>query len=175
MERPQAKHRINEYITIEEIRLSKENNESEIMPTARALNMAEEEGLDLVEISPKAKPPVCRIMDYSKYLFNENKKKQAAKKKQKQIQVKEIKFRPSTGEADYQVKLRNLIKFLEKGNKAKVTIRYRGREMAHQGLGKELLDRVAEDLKDYGKVEQYPKFEGRQMIMVLAPFTKKSK
>ena len=143
------------------------------MPISRALQLAENEGMDLVEISPKAKPPVCRIMDYSKFLFNESKKKQAAKKKQKQIQVKEIKFRPSTGEADYQVKLRNLIKFLEKGNKTKVTIRYRGREIAHRDLGKELLNRIAEDLEDFGKVEQYPKFEGRQMIMVLTPQAKK--
>jgi len=158
---------------VDKIRLSKINNESEIMPISRALQLAENEGMDLVEISPKAKPPVCRIMDYSKFLFNESKKKQAAKKKQKQIQVKEIKFRPSTGEADYQVKLRNLIKFLEKGNKTKVTIRYRGREIAHRDLGKELLNRIAEDLEDFGKVEQYPKFEGRQMIMVLTPQAKK--
>lgn len=142
------------------------------MLLAGALELADDEGLDLVEISPQAKPPVCRIMDYSKFLFNENKKKQAQKKKQKQVQIKEIKFRPSTGEADYQVKLRNLIKFLENGDKTKVTIRFRGREMAHRELGKELLDKVVEDLKEYGKVEQYPKFEGRQMVMVLSPVKK---
>lgn len=112
-------------------------------------------------------------MDYGKFLFNEGKQKQAAKKKQKKVQTKEIKFRPSTGEGDFQVKLRNLIKFLEQGNKTKVTIRYRGRELAHKEIGRELLDRVEKELAEYGKVEQYPKFEGRQMVMVLAPLSKK--
>jgi len=131
--------------------------------------MALEAELDLVEIAPTAKPPVCRIMDYGKYLFEENKKKHAAKKKQKQIQVKEIKFRPGTDEGDYQVKLRNLIRFLNDGDKTKVTLRFRGREMAHQELGMKLMKRVEADLADYGVVEQFPKMEGRQMVMVLSP------
>jgi translation initiation factor IF-3 len=129
--------------------------------------------LDLVEIAPQAEPPVCRIMDYGKFLFEANKKKSEAKKKQKQIQVKEIKFRPGTEEGDYQVKLRNLTRFLEKGDKTKVSLRFRGREMAHQDLGLKLLQRVAEDLKDLSVVEQHPKKEGRQMTMVLAPSSKK--
>lgn len=134
---------------------------------------AEAADLDLVEIAPQAKPPVCRIMDYGKFLFEESKKKAEARKKQKQIQVKEVKFRPGTEEGDYQVKLRNLIRFLESGNKTKVSLRFRGREMAHQELGLQLLERVAEDLKDLSSVEQRPKKEGRQMIMVLAPISKK--
>jgi translation initiation factor IF-3 len=129
--------------------------------------------LDLVEIAPQAQPPVCRIMDYGKFLFEANKKKSEAKKKQKQIQVKEIKFRPGTEEGDYQVKLRNLTRFLEKGDKTKVSLRFRGREMAHQDLGLKLLQRVAEDLKELSVVEQHPKKEGRQMTMVLAPSSKK--
>ena len=129
--------------------------------------------MDLVEIAPQAKPPVCRIMDYGKFLFEESKQKALAKKKQKQIQVKEVKFRPGTEEGDYQVKLRNLVRFLESGNKAKVSLRFRGREMAHQDLGLKLLERVAEDLKDLSVVEQHPKKEGRQMTMVLAPGSKK--
>lgn len=135
--------------------------------------MAEEADLDLVEIAPQATPPVCRIMDYGKYVFEANKQKAIAKKKQKQIQVKEIKFRPGTEEGDYQVKLRNLTRFLEDGNKTKISLRFRGREMAHQDLGLKLLERVAEDLKDLSVVEQHPKKEGRQMIMVLAPSNKK--
>jgi len=140
---------------------------------ARALELAEEAELDLVEIAPQAEPPVCRIMDYGKYVFEANKQKAIAKKKQKQIQVKEIKFRPGTEEGDYQVKLRNLTRFLEEGNKAKVSLRFRGREMAHQDLGLKLLERVADDLKELSVIEQYPKKEGRQMIMVLAPSNKK--
>lgn len=171
--KPERKHRLNKEITVPEVRITDEAGESKIMPVAEALAMAEAQGLDLVEVSPTGKPPVCKAMDYGKFLFNEGKQKQAAKKKQKKVQLKEIKFRPSTGEGDYQVKLRNLIKFLEQGNKTKVTIRYRGRELAHREIGKELLERVEKDLKEYGKVEQYPKFEGRQMIMVLAPITKK--
>lgn len=124
-------------------------------------------GLDLVEVSPDAKPPVCRMMNFGKYIYH--KRKAAAKKKQKQIQLKEIKLRPATDEADYQVKLRNLIRFLSEGNKAKVTLRFRGREMAHPELGMQLLERVITDLADYGVVEQRPKFEGRQMVMVIAP------
>ncbi len=125
--------------------------------------------MDLVEVSPTAKPPVCRIMDYGKYLFEERKKRQLAKKKQKQIQVKEVKFRPGTEEGDYQIKLRNLIRFLNDGNKAKVTLRFRGREMAHQELGRKLLKRIEQDLAELGTVEQFPKLEGRQMVMVIAP------
>lgn len=135
--------------------------------------MAEEATVDLVEIAPQAVPPVCRIMDYGKFKYQEQKKAHEAKLKQKQIQVKEIKFRPGTDEGDYQVKLRNLIKFLEEGDKAKITLRFRGREMAHQEFGVRLLDRVKNDLEPYGQVEQMPKLEGRQMIMVLAPKKKK--
>ncbi len=143
------------------------------MPIFRALQIAEEAGLDLVEVSPTAKPPVCRIMDYGKFRYEQSKKQHEAKKKQKQIQVKEIKFRPGTDEADYQVKLRNLIRFLEEGDKAKVTLRFRGREMAHQELGMTLLKRLEEDLVEHGSVEQQPKMEGRQMVMVVAPGKKK--
>ncbi len=142
------------------------------MPLAQAKQAADEVGLDLVEISPNAKPPVCRIMDYGKYKFQQSKKAQEARKKQKQIQVKEVKFRPGTDEGDYRVKLRNLMRFLNDGDKAKVTLRFRGREMAHQDLGLKLLRRVEEDLAEYAAVEQRPKLEGRQMVMVLAP-TKK--
>jgi len=135
--------------------------------------MAEEASVDLVEIAPQAVPPVCRIMDFGKFKYQEQKKAHEAKLKQKQIQVKEIKFRPGTDEGDYQVKLRNLIKFLEEGDKAKITLRFRGREMAHQEFGTRLLERVKADLDAYGQVEQFPKMEGRQMIMVLAPKKKK--
>jgi len=124
--------------------------------------------MDLVEVSPNAEPPVCRIMDYGKFLFEQNKKTHSAKKKQKQIQLKEVKFRPGTEEADYQVKLRNLIRFLTDGDKAKVTMRFRGREMAHTELGRKLLDRVVVDLAEYGLVEQFPSMEGRQMVMVIS-------
>ena len=126
-------------------------------------------GLDLVEVAPKAEPPVCRIMDYGKFVFEQNKKAQSARRKQKQIHVKEVKFRPGTEEGDYQVKLRNLIRFLTSGDKTKVTLRFRGREMAHQELGLELLKRVQADLQEYGTVEQYPQLEGRQMVMVISP------
>jgi translation initiation factor IF-3 len=134
-----------------------------------ARQKAVEAGLDLVEIVPNADPPVCRIMDHGKYRYEHSKQKQQAKKKQKKTTVKEIKFRPGTEEADYQVKLRNLIRFLNDGDKTKVTLRFRGREMVHQELGAKLLERVEADLQEYGKVEQYPKLEGRQMVMVLAP------
>jgi len=129
--------------------------------------------LDLVEISPNADPPVCRIMNYGKYQFELNKKLQAAKKKQKQVQVKEIKFRPGTEKGDYQVKMRNLIKFLNEGNKTKITLRFRGRELAHREIGMDLLKRVEKDLEELATVEQFPKMEGRQMVMVLAPIKKK--
>ena len=134
-----------------------------------ARQKAAEARLDLVEIVPNADPPVCRIMDHGKFRYEHSKQKQQAKKKQKKTTVKEIKFRPGTEEADYQVKLRNLIKFLSAGDKTKVTLRFRGREMVHQDLGAKLLERVETDLQEYGKVEQYPKLEGRQMVMVLAP------
>lgn len=122
-----------------------------------------------MEVSPEAKPPVCRVMDYGKYKFQQSKRKAAAKKKQKQIQIKEIKIRPGTEEADYKVKMRSLMRFLEEGDKVKVTVRFRGREMAHSELGMQLLERIQKDLIDYAVVEQHPKFEGRQMLMVLAP------
>ena len=137
--------------------------------------MAEEADVDLVEIAPTAKPPVCRLMDYGKFKYRESKRQHEAKVKQKQIHVKEIKFRPGTDEGDYQVKLRNLIKFLIEGDKTKVTLRFRGREMTHQELGYNLLKRVEADLAQHGVVEQYPKLEGRQMIMVLAPKKKPEK
>ena len=134
-----------------------------------ALALAEEDNMDLVEIAPNSDPPVCRIMDYGKFRFEQAKKAQIAKKKQKNIQVKEVKFRPGTDIGDYNVKLRNLIRFLTEGDKVKVTLRYRGREMAHQELGRDLLKRVEADLEEYGSVEQFPRMEGRQMVMVLAP------
>ncbi|WKZ13913.1 MAG: translation initiation factor IF-3 [Gammaproteobacteria bacterium] len=140
-----------------------------VMTREQALDMASSQALDLVEVSPNAEPPVCRILDFGKFLFEQNKKAHAAKRKQKQIQVKEVKFRPGTEEGDYQVKLRNLIRFLTEGDKAKVTLRYRGREMAHQELGFRLLQRVQQDLQDFGAVEQMPKLEGRQLVMVISP------
>ena len=162
--------RINDEIRIPQVRLiGADGAQVGIVPTSEAKRLAEEAGLDLVEISPTAAPPVCRIMNFGKFQYEEQKRRHAAKKKQKQIQVKEVKFRPGTDVGDYQVKLRNLIKFLENGDKAKVTLRFRGREMAHQELGAQLLKRVEEDLKDVGAVEQYPRLEGRQMVMVVAP------
>ena len=139
-----------------------------VVTISEALQSAEDSELDLVEIVPNAEPPVCRVMDYGKFIFEQNKKKHAAKKKQKQIHVKEIKFRPGTEIGDYQIKLRNLIKFLENGDKVKVTLRFRGREMAHQELGTKMLKRIETDLEEYGTVEQFPKMEGRQMVMVIA-------
>jgi len=134
-----------------------------------ALQLASSQELDLVEVSPMADPPVCRIIDYGKFLFEQNKKTHAAKKKQKQIQVKEVKFRPGTDEGDYQIKLRNLIRFFQEGDKAKVTLRFRGREMAHTDLGRQMLMRLQNDLAGYATVEQHPLMEGRQMVMMLAP------
>ncbi len=133
------------------------------------MRKAEEAELDLVEISPQAAPPVCRIMNFGKFQYEESKRRHAAKRKQKQIQVKEVKFRPGTDIGDYQVKLRNLIRFLENGDKAKITLRFRGREMAHQELGMQLLKRVEADLKEHGTVEQFPRLEGRQMVMIIGP------
>jgi translation initiation factor IF-3 len=140
-----------------------------VMTREQALDMASSQELDLVEVSPNADPPVCRILDFGKFLFEQNKKAHAAKRKQKQIQVKEVKFRPGTEEGDYQVKLRNLTRFLTEGDKAKITLRYRGREMAHQELGFKLLQRVQQDLLEIGVVEQMPKLEGRQLVMVISP------
>jgi len=144
-----------------------------ILPTLEAIGLAEESDLDLVEVSPMAQPPVCRIMDYGKYKFEQSKKAQEARKKQVRVQVKEVKFRPGTDEGDYQVKLRNLVRFLEEGNKTKVTLRFRGREMAHRDLGLKLLKRVEADLTEFGSVEQQPLMEGRQMVMVLGPTKRK--
>jgi len=137
-----------------------------------AQTRASEAELDLVEISPSAKPPVCRIMDYGKYLFEQNKKRQIAKKKQKQVQVKEVKFRPTTEDGDYKVKLRNAMRFLEDGDKTKVTIRFRGREVTHQDIGRQLLARLEKDIGELGNVEQRPKMEGRQMVMIISPSKK---
>ncbi len=140
-----------------------------IKTVAEALRLAEEQNVDLVEIAPLANPPVCKLMDYGKFRYREQKKEHEAKRKQKQIQVKEIKFRPGTDEGDYKIKLGKLIAFLEEGDKAKVTLRFRGREMAHKEFGERLLERVRKDLDAVGMVEQFPKLEGRQMVMVLAP------
>ena len=137
--------------------------------------MAEEAEIDLVEIAPQAAPPVCRLMDYGKFKYHESKKQHEARLKQKQVQVKEVKFRPGTDEGDYQVKLRNLIRFLEEGDKAKITLRFRGREITHQELGLALLKRVEADLQEHAVVEQFPKMEGRQMVMVLGPHKKQVK
>jgi translation initiation factor IF-3 len=134
-----------------------------------ALQLAASQELDLVEVSPTAEPPVCRIVDFGKFVFEQNKKSQAAKKKQRQIQVKEVKFRPGTDEGDYQIKLRNLIRFFEEGDKAKVTLRFRGREMAHTDIGRQVLIRLQNDLAAYAVVEQHPLMEGRQMVMMMGP------
>ncbi len=149
--------------------LDNEGNQVGVVSIQEARRMSEEAGLDLVELSPDAKPPVCRIMDIGKYEYEQKKRKAEAKKKQKQIQIKEVKIRPATEEADYQVKLRNLIRFLTGGDKAKVTLRFRGREMSHPELGMQLMDRIVADLLEYAVVEQRPKMEGRQMIMLLGP------
>ena len=168
------KARINEEITLNEVRLvGKEGEPLGVVSISEAMDIAEQASLDLVEISPNAEPPVCKVMDYGKFLFEKSKTLKEQKKKQKQIQVKEIKFRPGTDEGDYQVKLRNLRRFLEAGDKAKVTIRFRGREMAHQEIGIEQLKRVRADLEEIANRESFPhRVEGRQMIMVLAPIKK---
>lgn len=162
--------RINREITAPEVRLVADNGDQlGIKPVAEALRLAEEQNVDLVEIAPLANPPVCKLMDYGKFRYREQKKAHEAKLKQKQIQVKEIKFRPGTDEGDYKIKLGKLIQFLEEGDKAKVTLRFRGREMAHKEFGERLLQRVQKDLDAVGLVEQFPRLEGRQMVMVLAP------
>lgn len=140
-----------------------------IVGIREAMIMAEEQDVDLVEISPTAKPPVCKLMDFGKYKYEQAKKRDEAKKKQKQVQIKEIKFRPGTDEGDYNIKMRKIKEFLEEGDKVKVTLRFRGREMAHQELGMQLLERVRADLVEEGQVEQFPKMEGRQMVMMVAP------
>lgn len=162
--------RLNGDIAVREVRLIDAEGENRgVVSIEDALRLAETAELDLVEIVPNADPPVCRVMDYGKFKFEQSKKAAQARKKQKQIQVKEVKFRPGTEEGDYRVKLRNLIRFLEEGDKAKITIRFRGREMAHQERGMQLLGRVEEDIGELASIEQRPKMEGRQMVMVLAP------
>ncbi|MES9965814.1 MAG: translation initiation factor IF-3 [Sedimenticola sp.] len=164
------KNRLNGEITAPEVRLIGADGEQVgIVSINEAMGNAEEAGLDLVEIVPNAEPPVCRVMDFGKFVFEQKKQKSAAKKKQKQVHIKEVKFRPGTGEGDYQVKLRNLVRFLKDGDKTKVTMRFRGREHAHRELGLEMLERVERDLAELGEVEQKPAMEGRQMVMVLRP------
>ena len=162
--------RLNGEITAREVRLvGVEGEPLGVVSIADALQKAEAADLDLVEIAPQAEPPVCRIMDFGKFRYQEQKKAHEAKQKQKQIQVKEIKFRPNTDDGDYNIKMRNLLKFIEEGDKAKITLRFRGREMAHQEFGQRLLERVRTDTAEHAIVEQFPKMEGRQLIMVLAP------
>ena len=162
--------RRNEEISAPQLRvIAADGSQAGVMSRYDALQMASAAELDLVEVSPTAEPPVVRIMDYGKFLFEQNKKAHSAKRKQKQSQVKEVKFRPGTGESDYQIKLRNLTRFLSEGDKAKVTLRFRGREMVHQDIGRKLLDRVSNDLAPHAVVEQNPLMEGKQMIMVFAP------
>jgi translation initiation factor IF-3 len=163
---------VNDEIAARDVRLIGADGEQVgILSLQEAQGRADDIDLDLVELVPNADPPVCRLMDYGKFLFEQSKKKHAAKRKQKQIQVKEIKFRPGTEEGDYQVKMRNILRFLANGDKVKVTLRFRGREMVHQELGSKMLDRIETDLSAYGAVEQFPKLEGRQMVMVVAPKT----
>ncbi len=172
--RAQPKPPINENISAREVRLiGADGQQVGVVSIDEAIRLAEEAKLDLVEISADAVPPVCRIMDYGKHLFEKKKQAAVAKKNQKQAQVKEIKFRPGTEEGDYQVKLRTLVRFLNEGDKAKVSLRFRGREMAHQELGMELLKRVENDLAEVGTVEQHPKLEGRQLMMGIAPKKRK--
>jgi translation initiation factor IF-3 len=161
---------VNDEIRSSEVRLiDAAGAQLGVVSLHRAKEMSLEAGLDLVEVSPEAKPPVCRIMDFGKFKFQMSKRKAAQRKKQKQIQVKEVKLRPATEAADYQVKIRSIIKFLENGDKAKVTVRFRGREMAHPELGMQLLQKMVVELAEHGVVEQYPKFEGRQITMVIGP------
>ncbi|WP_123791995.1 translation initiation factor IF-3 [Pacificibacter maritimus] len=162
--------RTNERIRCPEVRLiGAEGENVGVVTPARAMDLAAQAGLDLVEISPNATPPVCKIMDFGKFKYEQQKRESEARKKQKIIEIKEVKFRPGTDVHDYQVKMRNVLKFLENGDKVKVTLRFRGREMAHQDLGRQLLERVAVDVKEIGKVESMPKMEGRQMIMMVGP------
>jgi translation initiation factor IF-3 len=149
--------------------IADDGSQAGVMSRAEALELAKSQQLDLVEVSPTAEPPVCRVMDFGKFLFEQNKKAHAAKRKQKQIQVKEVKFRPGTDENDYQIKLRNIIRFLTEGDKAKVTLRYRGRELAHTEVGRRLLDRLAKDLAEHATIEQVPLMEGKQLVMMFGP------
>ncbi|MCO8145539.1 translation initiation factor IF-3 [Rhodovulum tesquicola] len=161
---------MNERIRAPEIRLiGAEGENIGVVTPERGMALAEEAGLDLVEISPTATPPVCKIMDFGKFKYESQKRESEARKKQKIIEIKEVKFRPNTDTHDYEVKMRSVMRFLENGDKVKVTLRFRGREMAHQNLGRELLERVAEDVKELGKVENMPKMEGRQMVMMIGP------
>jgi len=165
--------RVNNAILSQELRLiGAEGENVGVVSPVRALELAEDAGLDLVEISPNAIPPVCKIMDFGKYKYEQQKRESEARKKQKVIEVKEIKFRPGTDTHDYEVKMRNVYKFLENGDKVKITLRFRGREMAHLNLGRELLERISEDVEEHGKVENMPKMEGRQMTMMVGPLTK---
>ena len=165
---------INEFIKAEQVRLvGADGVQVGIVSIAEARAEAEQAKLDLVLIAPDADPVVCKIMDYGKHVFDLKKQKAANRKKQRRVHVKEIKFRPGTEEGDYQVKLRNLMRFLSDGDKTKVSLRFRGRELAHQHLGQELIERIRTDLTDYGSVEQEPKMEGRQIVMVLAPHKKR--
>jgi len=162
--------RRNHEITAPQLRvIGADGEQVGVMSRFEALELAASQDLDLIEVSPMADPPVCRIIDFGKFQFEQNKKAAAAKKKQKQIQIKEVKFRPGTDEGDYQIKLRNLVRFFEEGDKAKVTLRFRGREMAHTDLGRQLLQRLQQDLAAHAVVEQNPLMEGRQMVMMLAP------
>ena len=161
---------MNDRIRCPEIRLiGAEGENLGVVTPERGLELAEQADLDLVEISPNANPPVCKIMDFGKFKYETQKREAEARKNQKVIEVKEVKFRPNTDTHDYEVKMRNVVKFLEKGDKVKVTLRFRGREMAHQNLGRELLERVAADVQEIGKVENMPKMEGRQMVMMIGP------
>jgi translation initiation factor IF-3 len=165
--------RINERIRCPEIRLiGAEGENVGVVTPAQALQMAEEAGLDLVEISPNATPPVCKIMDFGKFKYEQQKKEAEARKKQKIIEIKEVKFRPGTDKHDYDVKMRSVLKFLGNGDKVKVTLRFRGREMAHQDLGRQLLEQIAGDITEFGKIENMPKMEGRQMVMMIGPLPK---
>ncbi len=168
------KNRVNDQIDVKEVRLIGADGEQVgIVSIEEALQAAKAATMDLVEMSADAVPPVCKVMDYGKHLFEIKKQKAAAKKKQKQQQIKEMKFRPGTDIGDYNIKLKNVIRFLEDGDKAKISLRYRGREMAHQELGMEMLERIEKDLEEFGVVEQRPKMEGRQLLMVIAPKKKK--
>ncbi|MCC7005509.1 MAG: translation initiation factor IF-3 [Ottowia sp.] len=167
-------HRLNHEISVQEVRLiGVKGDQLGVVSIMDAHRLAEESEVDLVEIAPTAEPPVCRLMDYGKFKYQESKKAHEAKLKQKVIQVKEVKFRPGTDDGDYGIKLRNLIRFLSDGDKTKITLRFRGREMAHQEIGMRMLERLKLDLDEHGQVEQMPKIEGRQMVMVLSPKKKK--
>ncbi|MGI4900754.1 MAG: translation initiation factor IF-3 [Janthinobacterium lividum] len=169
-----SSHRINGEINAPELRLVGVEGEAlGIVKLADAFRLSEQANVDLVEIAPQAVPPVCRLMDYGKFKYQESKKAHEAKLKQKIVQVKEVKFRPGTDDGDYHVKLRNLTRFLDEGDKTKITLRFRGREMAHQEIGMRMLERLRTDLEEFGQIEQMPKMEGRQMVMVLSPKKKK--